>query len=57
MLTIKNFGIMRKSIQYMVMSLALLIGVGAPKAFAGNEDRSGQAGAAEGAVPVMTENA
>ena len=47
MLTIKNYRIMRKSIQYMVLSLALLIGVGAPQAFAGNEDRSGQAGAAE----------
>ena len=38
---------MRKSFQYMVLSLALLLGVSAPKAFAGNEDRSGQAGAAE----------
>ena len=29
------------------MSLVLLIGVNAPQAFAGNEDRSGQAGAPE----------
>ena len=47
MLTIKNFRIMKKSFKYMVLSLVLLLGVSAPKAFAGNEDRSGQAGAAE----------
>ena len=38
---------MKKSFRYIVMSLVLLLGVSAPKAFAGNEDRSGQAGAAE----------
>ena len=38
---------MKKSFKYMVLSLVLLLGVSAPKAFAGNEDRSGQAGAAE----------
>jgi hypothetical protein len=47
MLTIKNLKTMKKSFQYMVLSLALLFGVSAPQAFAGNEDRSGQAGAAE----------
>ncbi|MBR3709541.1 MAG: PorV/PorQ family protein [Bacteroidales bacterium] len=38
---------MKKSVRYIVMSLVLLLGVSAPKAFAGNEDRSGQAGAPE----------
>ena len=38
---------MKKSFKYIVMSLVLLLGVSAPKAFAGNEDRSGQAGAPE----------
>ena len=38
---------MKKSFGYIVLSLVLLIGVSAPKAFAGNEDRSGQAGAPE----------
>ena len=38
---------MKKSFGYIVLSLALLLGVSAPKAFAGNEDRSGQAGAPE----------
>ena len=38
---------MKKSLRYIAMSLVLLLGVSAPKAFAGNEDRSGQAGAAE----------
>ena len=38
---------MKKSFRYIVMSLVLLLGVSAPKAFAGNEDRSGQAGAPE----------
>lgn len=43
----KNIRIMKKSFRYIVLSLALLLGVSAPKAFAGNEDRSGQAGAPE----------
>ena len=38
---------MKKSFRYIVMSLVLLLGVTAPQAFAGNEDRSGQAGAPE----------
>ena len=38
---------MKKSLGYIVMSLVILFGLSAPKAFAGNEDRSGQAGAAE----------
>ena len=38
---------MKKSFRYIVLSLVLLLGVCAPKAFAGNEDRSGQAGASE----------
>ena len=38
---------MKKSFRYLVMSLVILMGCYAPKAFAGNEDRSGQAGAAE----------
>ncbi len=38
---------MKKSFRYIVMSLVILMGCYAPKAFAGNEDRSGQAGAAE----------
>ena len=38
---------MKKSFRYIVLSLALVLGVSAPKAFAGNEDRSGQAGAPE----------
>ena len=38
---------MKKSFRYIVLSLVLLLGVSAPKAFAGNEDRSGQAGAPE----------
>ena len=38
---------MKKSFKYIVLSLVLLLGVNAPQAFAGNEDRSGQAGAAE----------
>ena len=38
---------MKKSFRYIVLSLVLLFGVSAPKAFAGNEDRSGQAGAPE----------
>ena len=38
---------MKKSLGYIVMSLVILFGFSAPKAFAGNEDRSGQAGAAE----------
>ena len=38
---------MKKSFRYIILSLALIIGVSAPKAFAGNEDRSGQAGAPE----------
>ena len=47
MLNLKNIRIMKKSFRYIVLSLALLLGVSAPKAFAGNEDRSGQAGAPE----------
>lgn len=38
---------MKKSFRYIVMSLVILFGLSAPQAFAGNEDRSGQAGAAE----------
>ncbi len=38
---------MKKSFRYIVLSLVLLLGFNAPEAFAGNEDRSGQAGAAE----------
>ena len=38
---------MKKSFRYIVLSLVLLLGVSAPRAFAGNEDRSGQAGAPE----------
>ena len=38
---------MKKSFRYIVLSLVLLLGINAPEAFAGNEDRSGQAGAAE----------
>lgn len=38
---------MKKSFRYIVMSLVVLCGLSAPQAFAGNEDRSGQAGAAE----------
>ena len=38
---------MKKSFRYIVLSLAVLFGLSAPQAFAGNEDRSGQAGAAE----------
>ncbi|MBR6878778.1 MAG: PorV/PorQ family protein [Bacteroidales bacterium] len=38
---------MKKSFKYIVLSLVILLGFNAPKAFAGNEDRSGQAGASE----------
>jgi len=38
---------MKKSFKYIVLSLVLLFGINAPMAFAGNEDRSGQAGASE----------
>lgn len=38
---------MNKSFRYIVMSLVILLGLTAPQAFAGNKDRSGQAGAAE----------
>ena len=38
---------MKKSFKYIVLSLVFLFGISAPEAFAGNEDRSGQAGAAE----------
>ena len=38
---------MKKSFRYIVMSLVILFGLTAPQAFAGNKDRSGQAGAAE----------
>ena len=38
---------MKKSFGYIVLSMALLFGLTAPQAFAGNKDRSGQAGAAQ----------
>ena len=38
---------MKKSFGYIVLSLVALLGLTAPQAFAGNKDRSGQAGAAE----------
>ena len=38
---------MKKSFRYIVLSFVILIGLSAPQAFAGNKDRSGQAGAAE----------
>ncbi|MBR3426793.1 MAG: PorV/PorQ family protein [Bacteroidales bacterium] len=38
---------MKKSFRYIVLSLVFLLGMSAPQAFAGNKDRSGQAGAAE----------
>ena len=38
---------MKKSFRYIALSLAFLLGINAPQAFAGNEDRSGQAGCAE----------
>ena len=38
---------MKKSLGYIIMSLVILLGFSAPQAFAGNPDRSGQAGAAE----------
>lgn len=38
---------MKKSFKYIVLSFAVLIGFGAPQIFAGNKDRSGQAGASE----------
>ena len=38
---------MKKSFRYIVLSLVILIGLSAPQAFAGNKDRSGQAGASE----------
>ena len=38
---------MKKSFRYIVLSFVVLIGLSAPQAFAGNKDRSGQAGASE----------
>ena len=38
---------MKKSFRYIVLSLIFLMGLSAPQAFAGNKDRSGQAGAPE----------
>ena len=38
---------MKKSFRYIVLSFVILMGLSAPQAFAGNKDRSGQAGAAE----------
>ena len=38
---------MKKSFRYIVLSLIILLGLSAPQAFAGNKDRSGQAGASE----------
>ena len=38
---------MKKSFGYIVLSMVVLLGLTAPQAFAGNEDRSGQAGASE----------
>jgi hypothetical protein len=38
---------MKKSFRYIVLSLIFLMGLSAPQAFAGNKDRSGQAGASE----------
>ena len=38
---------MKKSFGYIVLSFVILLGLSAPQAFAGNKDRSGQAGASE----------
>ena len=38
---------MKKSFRYIALSFVVLMGLSAPQAFAGNKDRSGQAGAAE----------
>ena len=38
---------MKKSFRYIVLSFVVLMGLSAPQAFAGNKDRSGQAGASE----------
>jgi hypothetical protein len=38
---------MKKSFRYIVLSFVVLLGLSAPQAFAGNKDRSGQAGAPE----------
>ncbi len=38
---------MKKSFGYIVLSFVILLGLSTPQAFAGNKDRSGQAGAAE----------
>ena len=38
---------MKKSFRYIVLSFVVLFGLSAPQAFAGNKDRSGQAGASE----------
>lgn len=38
---------MKKSFRYIALSFAIFMGLGTPQAFAGNKDRSGQAGASE----------
>ena len=38
---------MKKSFRYIVLSFVVLLGLSTPQAFAGNKDRSGQAGASE----------
>jgi hypothetical protein len=38
---------MKKSFRYIALSFVILLGLSAPQAFAGNKDRSGQAGASE----------
>ena len=38
---------MKKSFRYIALSFVVLMGLSAPQAFAGNKDRSGQAGASE----------
>ncbi len=38
---------MKKSFRYIALSFVILMGLSAPQAFAGNKDRSGQAGACE----------
>ncbi len=38
---------MKKSFRYIALSFVILMGLSAPQAFAGNKDRSGQAGASE----------
>ena len=38
---------MKKTFGYIILSMAILLGLSAPEAFAGNKDRSGQAGASQ----------